>query len=270
MGKMWIPLLIWMLHLMILTEGQDNTRRSSSVSRVCPAGCVSCSALNGCLSCKPRLFFHLELDGMRQRGSCLSSCPRGHYGRRFPHIGTCTRCKDECASCFSEHFCTHCHPGHFLFGGKCGDSCPIGFTANTVLRECTVSECCTGCEMCVRRNMCVRCRADLYFLHGQCHLTCPKGFEPDVQLMQCTPQVHCEVGGWTNWGPCIWRSSARPYRRGQETRDRQVLKSPSVSGDPCPPVSQIRKCVNRKRPKSPIWQAVEEWTVQWMLWLLPS
>ncbi|XP_010774000.1 R-spondin-3-like [Notothenia coriiceps] len=197
---MWIPLLIWMLHLMILTEGQDNTRRSSSVSRVCPAGCVSCSALNGCLSCKPRLFFHLELDGMRQRGSCLSSCPQGHYGRRFPHISTCTRCKDECASCFSEHFCTHCHPGHFLFGGKCGDSCPIGFTANTVLCECT---------------------------------------------------VHCEVGGWTNWGPCIRRSSARPYRRGQETRDRQVLKSPSVSGDPCPPVSQIRKCVNRKRPKSP-------------------
>lgn len=72
--------------------------------------------------------------------------------------------------------------------------------------------------------------------------------------------VHCEVGGWTNWGPCIRRSSARPYRRGQETRDRQVLKSPSVSGDPCPPVSQMRKCVNRKRPNSPsgLYKVVKE------------
>lgn len=63
---------------------------STPMTRPCPAGCVTCSALNGCLSCKPRLFFHLELDGMRQRGTCLSSCPRGHYGMRSPHISTCT------------------------------------------------------------------------------------------------------------------------------------------------------------------------------------
>lgn len=127
-------------------------------------------------------------------------------------------CKDDCASCFSENFCTHCHPGHFMFRGKCENSCPNGLTANTVLRECTgetlfftkavcrvhmcfvelqsnvrclcpsVLECSAGCEVCVRRNVCVRCRADLYSLHGQCHLTCPRGFEPDVQLMQCVPQ----------------------------------------------------------------------------------
>lgn len=63
---------------------------SSSVSSDCQAGCATCSALNGCLSCKPRFFFHLELDGMRQRGTCLSSCPRGHYGTRSPQISTCT------------------------------------------------------------------------------------------------------------------------------------------------------------------------------------
>ncbi|XP_044025266.1 R-spondin-3-like [Siniperca chuatsi] len=251
---MRIPLLIWILHFMNLTKGPDNTkilryRRSASVSRLCPAGCATCSSLNGCLSCKPRLFFHLELDGMRQRGTCLSSCPRGHYGMRSPHISTCTRCKEDCASCFSENFCTHCHPGYFLLRGKCENSCPNGLTANTALRECT--ECSIGCEVCVRRNMCVRCRADLYFLHGQCHLTCPRGFEPDVQLMQCILQVHCEVGEWTDWGPCVRKRSMRAYRRGAETRTRQVLQSPSVYGDPCPHVSEIRKCIIKKRPKSP-------------------
>lgn len=145
----------------------------------------------------------------------------------------------------------------------------------------SVSECSTGCEVCVRRNMCVRCRADLYHLHGLCHPSCPRGFEPDVQLMQCLPQgesspflvitslnthlhfprllpvsiplssVHCEVGEWTDWGPCVRRRSMRAYRRGEETRTRRVLQSPSASGDPCPHVSEIRKCVIKKRPKSP-------------------
>ncbi|XP_026197239.1 R-spondin-3-like isoform X2 [Anabas testudineus] len=141
---MWIPLLIWTLHFMNFTKGPDNAkilrfRRSSSVSRLCATGCETCSALNGCLSCKPRLFFHLELDGMKQRGTCLSSCPRGHYGTRSPRINTCTRCKDDCAFCFSENFCTRCHPGHFLFRGKCESSCPNGLTPNTALGECTVS-----------------------------------------------------------------------------------------------------------------------------------
>ncbi|XP_056219194.1 R-spondin-3-like isoform X1 [Seriola aureovittata] len=218
---------------------------SSSVSRLCPAGCASCSALNGCLSCKPRLFFHLELDGIRQRGTCLSSCPQGHYGMRSPQVNTCTRCKEDCAFCFSDNFCTRCHQGHFLLRGKCDNSCPNGLTANTALRECT--ECPVGCEVCVRRNVCVKCRADFYFLHGQCHPTCPSGSEPDVQLMQCIPQVHCEVGEWTEWGPCIRKRRMQAYRRGEETRTRQVLQPPSVFGDPCPHVAEFRRCVIKMR-----------------------
>lgn len=256
-------------------------------------------------------------------------------------------CKEDCASCFSETFCTQCHLGHFLFRGKCENSCPNGLTPNAALRECSgetlcstvacyfvcmlywnevfhdvreleynirclclsVSECSIGCEVCVRRNTCVRCRADLYFLHGQCHLTCPRGFEPDVQLMQCIPQgernsllphswnvkynsssfqhhinasfqyrslcmcisaiphfcfllavslslislliVDCEVGEWTDWDQCVRRRSTRPYRRGQEKRTRRVLRPPSVYGVPCPHLSEIRKCVIKKRPKTP-------------------
>lgn len=177
---------------------------------------------------------------MRQRGTCLSSCPRGHYGMRSPHISTCTSkyhehteerrndvkliwdetelnrsdfteptlrftanlsgsvpsgyglkysqcilrtdlksvsreyllvswqcrhstltkvnfhwpagCKEDCASCFSENFCTHCHAGHFLFRGNCENSCPNGLTANTALRECTGE---TRCSTIVNREGCV-------------------------------------------------------------------------------------------------------------------
>lgn len=214
--EMQIPSLIYILHFMNLTKGQDRTnvlrcRRSSSVSSVCPAGCATCSALNGCLSCKPRLFFHLEQDGMRQRGTCLPSCPRGHYGLRSPHISTCTKCKADCASCFSENFCTHCHLGFFLFRGKCESSCPKGLVANTALRECT--ECPAGCEWCVRKNMCTRCREDMYILHGQCHLSCPRGFEPDVDHIQCIPQsescYHCmhRTHKYITMAPLIHHSS---------------------------------------------------------------
>uniref|UniRef100_A0A1A8MES9 R-spondin 3 n=2 Tax=Nothobranchius pienaari TaxID=704102 RepID=A0A1A8MES9_9TELE len=250
---MWMRSLIWILHLMNLSNCQGGTgvlrwKRSSSMSSDCQAGCATCSALNGCLSCKPRLFFHLELDGIRQRGTCLSSCPRGYFGARSPLISTCTKCKADCASCFSENFCTRCHPGRFLLRGKCENSCPNGLTANTALRECT--ECPTGCEQCVRRNMCTRCRADLYHLHGQCHHTCPNNFEPYVQLMQCIPQIHCQVGQWTSWGPCVRKRSTAVHRRGEEARTRQVLHTPSVFGDPCPRLSEIRKCGNRKRQRT--------------------
>ncbi|XP_054900200.1 R-spondin-3-like [Poeciliopsis prolifica] len=250
--KMQIPALIWMLQLLNVAKGPDSTsvvrfKRSDPAGSGCQVGCATCSLLNGCLSCKPRFFFHLELDGIQQRGTCMSSCPRGHYGMRSPHISTCIKCKVDCASCFSENFCTRCHPGHFLFRGKCESSCPNGLTANAALRECT--ECPEGCELCVGRNNCTRCRADMYLLHGQCNHTCPKGFEPDVQLMQCMSQVHCEVGEWTSWSQCVRKQNTTVHRRGEETRTRQILHFPSASGDPCPHVSEIRKCATKKKQK---------------------
>uniref|UniRef100_A0A3Q2P8S6 R-spondin 3 n=1 Tax=Fundulus heteroclitus TaxID=8078 RepID=A0A3Q2P8S6_FUNHE len=171
------------------------------VGNSCQPGCATCSSTNGCLSCKPRLFFHLELDGIQQRGTCLSSCPRGHYGMRSPHISTCIKCPE-------------------------------------------------GCELCVGRNNCTRCRADMYHLQGQCNHTCPQGLEPDAQLMQCVPQIHCEVGEWTSWGQCVRRQNATVHRRGEETRTRLILHSPSTSGDPCPHLAEIRKCTTKKKQKS--------------------
>uniref|UniRef100_A0A8C6SZ71 R-spondin 3 n=1 Tax=Neogobius melanostomus TaxID=47308 RepID=A0A8C6SZ71_9GOBI len=254
---MLISLLIWILHLMNLTIGQDKIMRHrrkyhfvyENISSLCPTGCVTCSALNGCLSCKPRLFFHLELDGMRQKGVCLSACPRGYFDTRSPYINTCTRCREDCASCFSESFCTRCHSGHFLFRGKCERSCPFGLTANAELREC--KECPAGCELCVTRSVCLRCRADLFTFQGQCHLTCPKGFEPDEQLI-VSSVVHCEVGEWSEWSPCVRKRSMKTYRRrGEKTRTRQVLSPPSHSRKPCPHLSQFKKCIFKKRQNAP-------------------
>ncbi|XP_031656020.1 R-spondin-3-like [Oncorhynchus kisutch] len=214
------------------------------VSRLCHAGCLTCSALNGCLSCKPRLFFHLKHDGMRERGTCLLSCPRGHYGTRSPHVNTCTKCREDCVSCFNRNFCTHCHQGHYLYRGRCENSCPEGLTPNAALREC--NDCLVGCEVCVTRNTCTRCRAGLYLLHGQCHHTCPGGFEPDRQLMECISQVHCQVGEWGDWGLCFRRG--RDYRNFVEVRRREVLRHPTLYGDPCPKVKEWRKCVIERRP----------------------
>lgn len=60
-----------------------------NVSQGCQGGCATCSDYNGCLSCKPRLFFVLERIGMKQIGVCLSSCPSGYYGTRYPDINKC-------------------------------------------------------------------------------------------------------------------------------------------------------------------------------------
>ena len=61
-----------------------------NVSQGCQGGCATCSDYNGCLSCKPKLFFVLERIGMKQIGVCLSSCPSGYYGTRYPDINKCT------------------------------------------------------------------------------------------------------------------------------------------------------------------------------------
>ncbi|VCW67992.1 unnamed protein product, partial [Gulo gulo] len=72
------------------SRGRRQRRMHPNVSQGCQGGCATCSDYNGCLSCKPRLFFVLERIGMKQIGVCLSSCPSGYYGTRYPDINKCT------------------------------------------------------------------------------------------------------------------------------------------------------------------------------------
>ncbi|XP_042749745.1 R-spondin-3 isoform X1 [Lagopus leucura] len=112
-------------------------RMHPNVSQGCQGGCATCSDYNGCLSCKPRLFFVLERIGMKQIGVCLSSCPSGYYGTRYPDINKCAKCKADCDTCFTRNFCTKCKSGFYLYSGKCLEKCPDGLEANNHTMECT-------------------------------------------------------------------------------------------------------------------------------------
>ncbi|XP_027607221.2 R-spondin-3 isoform X1 [Pipra filicauda] len=112
-------------------------RMHPNVSQGCQGGCATCSDYNGCLSCKPRLFFVLERIGMKQIGVCLSSCPSGYYGTRYPDINKCAKCKADCDTCFTRNFCTKCKSGFYLYSGKCLEKCPDGLEANNHTMECS-------------------------------------------------------------------------------------------------------------------------------------
>ncbi|TKC51808.1 hypothetical protein EI555_017683 [Monodon monoceros] len=73
---------------------------------------------------------------MKQIGVCLSSCPSGYYGTRYPDINKCTKCKADCDTCFNKNFCTKCKSGFYLHLGKCLDNCPEGLEANNHTMEC--------------------------------------------------------------------------------------------------------------------------------------
>ncbi|XP_030880654.1 R-spondin-3 [Leptonychotes weddellii] len=170
-----------------------------NVSQGCQGGCATCSDYNGCLSCKPRLFFVLERIGMKQIGVCLSSCPSGYYGTRYPDINKCTKCKADCDTCFNKNFCTKCKSGFYLHLGKCLDNCPEGLEANN-------------------------------------------------HTMECVSIVHCEASEWSPWSPCMKKGKTCGFKRGTETRVREITQHPSAKGNLCPPTTETRKCtVQRKK-----------------------
>ncbi|MBZ3891512.1 R-spondin-3 [Sciurus carolinensis] len=132
------------------SRGRRQRRMHPNVSQGCQGGCATCSDYNGCLSCKPRLFFVLERIGMKQIGVCLSSCPSGYYGTRYPDINKCT--------------------------------------------------------------------------------------------------MHCEASEWSPWSPCMKKGKTCGFKRGTETRVREIIQHPSAKGNLCPPTSETRKCtVQRKK-----------------------
>lgn len=133
--------------------------------------------------------------------------------------------------------------------------------------------CPVDCESCVNTETCTQCRSGLYQLGGRCHHVCPEEYEPNDKLMECTPQgqcsgmcvkkknmmkhfltffvfppsVHCEVGEWSEWSPCSKSGRTCGFKRGQETRTRQVLQYPSPFGTPCPEISEIKECLVKRR-----------------------
>ncbi|XP_031432620.1 R-spondin-3 [Clupea harengus] len=241
---------VLILHCMEYINCQQHTSRhrphKQSMSSGCQSGCLTCSEYNGCLSCKPRLFIFLERNGMKQTGVCLPSCPSGYYGTRSPDRNDCTKCRPECDSCFTSNFCTRCRPGFYLHQGKCLQTCPEGRVPSTAQREC-VLECPTDCESCANTDTCTRCAEGFFHLQGKCYDTCPEEYEPSDLLVECIPQVHCEVEEWSEWSPCSRRGKTCGFKRGEETRTRTVLRTPSPHANPCPPTHEKRDCVVKKK-----------------------
>nr|XP_057910005.1 R-spondin-3 isoform X1 [Doryrhamphus excisus] len=249
-----ISFVLIILHGMDYTGCQQHSssrhrqhKQLSGVTSGCQqGGCLTCSDYNGCLSCKPRFFMHLERIGMKQIGVCMTSCPPGFYGTRSPERNTCMKCWSECDSCFNKNFCTRCRTGFYLHLGKCQEICPEGLVRSDTQREC-VPKCPAECELCVNSEICTRCRPGLYLLNGRCHHVCPEDYEPNDKLMQCVPQVHCEVAEWSEWSPCSRSGRTCGFKRGQETRTRQVQQYPSPFGRPCPEISEIKECLVKRR-----------------------
>lgn len=59
--------------------------------------------------------------------------------------------------------------------------------------------------------------------------------------------VHCDVGEWSEWSPCSRSGRTCGFKRGQETRTRQVLQYPSPFGNPCPEISEVKECLVKRR-----------------------
>lgn len=146
----------------------------------CQGGCQTCSVYNGCLTCKPKLFIHLERDGMRQIGVCLASCPNGFYGTRSPDRNDCiSKTRFTSASSWNiyttDDFVLHATALSSQFR-ECGNACIT-----------CLSECGSECDSCFNRNFCLRCRAGSYLHKGKCMESCPDGLVPSDTKKECVP-----------------------------------------------------------------------------------
>lgn len=112
-------------------------RQIRSYRQLCPPGCTSCSAINGCITCQPNLFLFLARSGMRQQGICTHSCPTGYYGVRRHNYSICYKCQIEnCETCFGQSFCTRCTPPYLSYRGQCIDRCPEGMHYANYSKDC--------------------------------------------------------------------------------------------------------------------------------------
>ncbi|XP_060548197.1 R-spondin-3 isoform X2 [Pantherophis guttatus] len=192
-------------NLMEYVGGQEHPSRvrrqgrmHRNMSQACQGGCATCSEYNGCMSCKPRLFFFLKRIRMKQIGVCLPSCPPGYFGQRSPERNECMKCKADCEACFNQNFCTKCKNGFYLHLGKCLENCP-------------------------------------------------DWLEPNNHTMECNDIVHCKINEWSQWSPCTKNGKACGFKRGNETRVREILQLPSTKGKLCPHTSETRTCVVQKK-----------------------
>ncbi|XP_032877111.1 R-spondin-3 [Amblyraja radiata] len=194
------------------------------------------------------------LNCMEYIGSQNASRGRRH---RRTNTGVNQGCPKGCDRCSEFNGCLSCMPRLFFSlerngmkqTGVCLSSCPSGYYG---VRTPEMNKCaqCTAdnCDTCFNKNFCTKCKPAFYLHKGRCFDICPEGFAPNNQTMECTTTVHCEVGEWNAWSPCTKRGRTCGFRRGSESRSRDIVLEPSAHGNSCPKTTERRKCnVQKKR-----------------------
>ncbi|XP_073075671.1 R-spondin-3 isoform X3 [Manis javanica] len=109
-------------------------------------------------------------------------------------------------------------------------------------------KCKADCDTCFNKNFCTKCKNGFYLHLGKCLDNCPEGLEANNHTMECVSIAHCEAGEWGPWSPCAKKGKTCGFKRGTETRVREITQHPSTKGNLCPPTSETRKCtVQRKK-----------------------
>ncbi|XP_069463604.1 R-spondin-3 [Ambystoma mexicanum] len=180
--------------------------------------------------------------------------PKGRRHRRMhPYVGQ--NCPAGCATCSDSNGCTSCKPRLFFYLqrsgmrqiGQCLPTCPDGFygTRSPQMNNCT--KCKAECETCFTGNFCTRCKSGFYLHSGRCSHSCPEGYESNSNTLECSKIVHCTVDEWSSWSPCSKRGKTCGFKRGNETRVREILQHPTTHGNPCPTTTETRRCIVQKK-----------------------
>ncbi|XP_078505051.1 R-spondin-3 [Lissotriton helveticus] len=185
---------------------------------------------------------------------CSGQPLKGQRQRRMlPYVGH--GCPGGCETCSDSNGCNSCKPRLFFvlqrIGmrqiGICLPSCPSGYygTRTPGINNCT--KCKADCETCFNKNFCTKCKSGFYLHSGKCLERCPVGFERDNHSMECSNIVHCTVDEWSPWSPCSKRGKTCGFKRGNETRVREILQHPTQHGKPCPPTRETRRCIVQRK-----------------------
>jgi len=128
---------------------------------------------------------------MRQRGTCVSSCPRGHYGKRSPHISTCaSRYRvGKIEKCLSLQLLIYLGGNLVfcqLFGRECWEN-----TRNmlTKVHFHWPAGCKGVCASCFSESFCTHCHAGHFLFRGKCESSCPDGLMANAALRECTGET---------------------------------------------------------------------------------
>ncbi|XP_061479776.1 R-spondin-3 isoform X1 [Rhineura floridana] len=198
-------------------------------------------------------WFFITLNLMEYVGSQQHPSRVRRQGRMHRNISQ--DCQGGCATCSEFNGCLTCNPKLFIFLmrinmkhiGMCLPSCPIGYFGQRYPERNECKKCNADCETCFNKNFCTKCTNGFYLHLGKCLENCPDWLETNNHTMECNNIVHCKINEWSQWSPCTKKGKTCGFKRGNETRVREVLQLPSTKGKPCPHTSEARKCVVQRK-----------------------